>query len=77
MLHEIGVITTGFEPRRHYDPNTDCAWTIMASETWRIKVIFENMCIEWESYCQYDYLEVTICFLLFYLINKERLPDDR
>ena len=52
-----GVITSPFYPRR-YQNNQRCSWKITASEGKRVKLVIEDMNIEYHPTCGYDYLEV-------------------
>ena len=53
-----GVITSPFYPRL-YPNNQACSWQIAASKGNRIKLVIDNMKIDWcGTSCQCDYLEI-------------------
>ena len=52
-----GVITSPFYPRR-YQNNQRCSWEITASKGKRVKLVIEDMNIEYHQTCVWDYLEV-------------------
>ena len=57
-----------------YDANMDCVWVLVAPERWLIKVSFSYICIEWETNCNYDFLEVIIiifCDLLYLYVTLD------